>query len=96
MASLTTSHFKFFLPNARLLDNSEIANLPPEKRKVAESGRQKGVWIEIACPDESCIDEDGNITIPAKGADVVSEDGIFFSLFCPNDSCEVVQSTDLP
>ena len=95
MASLTTSHFKFFLPNARLLDNSEIANLPPEKRKVAESGRQKGVWIEIACPDESCIDEDGNITITTRGLDSASNKGIFLSLFCPDDSCEVTETTQL-
>lgn len=96
MTSLTTSRFKFFLPNARILNDSEIANLSPEKRKAEESGRQDGLWIEIICPDESCIDKEGNITIPAKGAKVVSENGVFLSLFCPNDSCEVVQSTDLP
>lgn len=96
MTGLITSRFKFFLPNARLLDDSEIADLLPENLKAVKPGQQEGLWIEIVCPDASCIDEDGNITIPAKSADPVSEDGIFLSLFCPNDSCEVVQSTDLP
>ena len=96
MTAITTSRFRFFLPEARVLNQDEIANLPPEKLKAAESGGQDGLWLEIVCPDESCIDEDGNITITTRGLDSASNKGIFLSLFCPDDSCEVYQSTDLP
>lgn len=90
------SRFRFFLPEARLLEKDEIANLPPEKLSAVESGGREGLWLEIVCPDESCIDSDGNVTIPAKGAEASGEKGVFLNLFCPDDSCEVVQPTDLP
>jgi hypothetical protein len=96
MTESKKSHFRFFLPEARLLGKDEIANMPPEKLKAAETGGQDGLWLEIVCQDESCIDNDGNISIPAKGLYTSKEKGIFLSLFCPDDSCEVVQSTDLP
>jgi len=54
------------------------------------------LWLEIACPSESCIDDDGNITIPAKGTDTSGEKGLFLKLFCPEDSCEITKPTDLP
>jgi hypothetical protein len=96
MTAEKTSRFRFFLPDARLLENDEIAKLPPEKLKTVEAGGRKGLWLEIVCPQESCIDDKGNITIPAKGVDASEEKGFFLNLFCPEDSCEVVESTDLP
>jgi hypothetical protein len=96
MVDVKTSHFRFFLPDSRVLGKDEIASLPPEKLKAVESGGQQGLWIEIVCPDESCVDDDGNITIPAKGMDTSRKEGFFLNLFCPDDSCEIVQSTDLP
>ena len=96
MTVTTNSHFRFFLPQARLLEQDEIAALPPEKLKSAEASEQKGLWLEITCPDESCIDDEGNITIPARGTDMSGQKGAFLNIFCPDGSCEVVQSTDLP
>jgi hypothetical protein len=90
------SRVRFFLPEARLLGKDEIANLPPEKLRTVGSGGREGLWLEIVCPDESCIDQDGNICIPATSPDTSKEKGIFLNLFCPDNSCEVVQSTDLP
>ena len=90
------SRFRFFLPDARLPEKDEISALPPEKLKPAEAAGNKGLWLEIRCPDQSCIDDQGNITIPAKGAGASGERGIFLNLFCPENSCEIVESTDLP
>ena len=88
--------FKFFLPDARILEKDEIANLPPEKLTSVKAGGREGLWLEIACPYKSCIDDAGNITIPAEGGDLSGKKGFFLSLFCPGDSCEIVQSTDVP
>lgn len=96
MTNEKNSRFRFFLPDARILGKDEIANLPSEKLAAVPSGGQDGLWLEIVCPNESCIDDDGNITIPAKGTDTSGKKGIILSLFCPEDSCEVTQSTDLP
>lgn len=91
-----SSRFRFFLPDARVLEKDEVENLPPEKLSSVEAGGQKGLWLEIICPNESCIDADGNITIPTKGAEKSLGKGFFLNLFCPENSCEIVQSTDLP
>ena len=88
--------FKFFLPDVRILEKDEIANLPPEKLTSVKAGGREGLWLEIACPYKSCIDDAGNITIPAEGGDLSGKKGFFLSLFCPGDSCEIVQSTDVP
>lgn len=96
MTEVKTSRFRFFLPNARLLEEHEIAKLPPQKLSAVKKGDEEGLWIELACPDEACIDDKGNITIPAKGTDTTEKKGFLLNLFCPEDSCEVVQGTDLP
>ena len=86
--------FKFFLPDARILEKDEIANLPREKLTSVKAGGREGLWLEIAWPDASCMDDAGNITIPAKRGDLSGKKGFFLSLFCPGDSCEIVQSSD--
>ncbi len=95
MTELNTSRFRFFLPDARVLDVKEIANLPPEKLSSVET-MGSGLWLEISCPDDSCFDSSGNITIPARGTAASQKKGKFLNLFCPEDSCEILQSTDLP
>jgi len=104
MTNAKTSRFRFFLPDARILEKDEIANLPPEKLAAVASGGQNGLWLEIDCPDDSCSDDDGIITIPVKRLDdttgklddTTAKKGFLLNLFCPEDSCEIIQSTDLP
>jgi len=97
MTNVKSSRFRFFLPDARMLGKDEIANLPPEKLAAVASGGRDGLWLEIVCPDESCSDDDGIITIPVKRLDDTSgKKGFLLNLFCPEDSCEIVQGTDLP
>lgn len=86
--------FRFFLPKARLLTENEIASLPSEKRQSVEGSETSGLWLEIACPDSSCIDEHGNITVPTEAGS--EQEGLFVSLFCPQGSCKIEHSTDLP
>jgi hypothetical protein len=89
----TPFRFTFFLPNARLLRENEIANLPEEKIRSAASTGSDGIWLEIACPDPSCLDAEGRITLPTGEPE---GKGFFLNLFCPEGSCEIAQATDLP
>ena len=63
MAHTDKTSLAVFLPGSRSLSSSEIAGLPEEKkRRRAASGRE-GVWIEVPCPDGSCMkknDETGS------------------------------------
>jgi len=88
--------FKFFLPDARVLSESEIDDLPAEKVQSVKAAGKEGLWLEINCPDKSCINADGKITIYAVGTEAKAKGGVWLNLFCPEDSCELRQSTDLP
>jgi hypothetical protein len=61
--------FKFFLPDARLLDNDEIAALRAKLDHSAPSPDEKGLWIEMTCPDHSCLDHESRLTLPVTGED---------------------------
>jgi hypothetical protein len=58
--------FKFFLPKARLLNQIEIDQLPADKHRAAGATDTDGLWVEINCPDRSCLDTDGRITLPTQ------------------------------
>ena len=90
------TRFTFFFPDARVLNETEIAALPAEKKEAAESGDKDGIWLEINCPDASCVGDDGRITIPAVAAESTENKGFWLNLFCPEGSCELIQSTGLP
>ena len=90
------SRFTFYLPDARVLSDAEIAALPAEKKQSAETGNKEGIWLEIYCPDASCVGDDGRITIPAEGAESGKKKGVWLNLFCPEGSCELKEGTDLP
>ena len=90
------TRFTFFFPDARVLNEAEIAAISTEKKEAAESEKKEGIWLEIYCPDASCVGDDGRITIPAGGTESAEKRGIWLNLFCPEGSCELNQMTDLP
>ena len=90
------TRFTFFFPGARVLNEAEIAAISTEKKEAAKSDIKEGIWLEIYCPDASCVANDGRITIPAVGAESAKEKGLWLNLFCPEGSCELNQTTDLP
>ena len=86
---------RFFFPDARCLSDTEISELPSAKRKRAEASGKKGVWMEVFCPDDSCLNNDGNIVIPVSNESSEEKRGIWVNLFCPEDQCLIQESTDL-
>lgn len=84
---------KVFLPEARVLSEKETAQLTSSRNRDGGGTEDRGLWVEIECPDHSCIGEDGRITLPPK---TTQDRGVFLKLFCPEGNCKVVESTDLP
>lgn len=74
------------MPDAGLLDNDEIAALHAKLDQSAPSPDEKGLWIEMTCPDHS---------LPVTAEDPKDKE-IVLNTFCPKGRCEVVQSTDVP
>ena len=96
MALVNETRFTFFCPDARVLDEAEIAAIPAEKREAAQADNRKGIWLEFHCPDGSCVGDDGRITIPAVGAESAEAKGFWLNLFCPEGSCELNLPSSLP
>ena len=96
MAENDNVRFKFFLPDARVLSADEITALPADKKTAAQATGKEGLWIEIYCPDTSCLDEKGHISIPSTGKATEKEKGTWLKLFCPEGQCEITQSSGLP
>jgi len=90
------SFVRVFVPGARRLSEEEIAQLPEEKRMAAREAHSEGVWLDLPCPDSSCLAEEGHMNIPVKGAPEKEKKGFFLNLFCPEDTCEVYRPSDLP
>jgi len=94
-AANANARFAFFFPGARTLTPEEVAALPDEKKQAAEAVAKEGLWVEIDCPDGTCI-EDGKIVVPTEGTQTSGEKGYWLNLFCPEDSCKISEVTDLP
>jgi hypothetical protein len=92
----TDTRFTFFFPDARVLSDPEIDALPADKKQAADSEQREGVWLEVFCPDASCVSDDGRITIPAVGTESGENKGMWLNIFCPEGSCELNQISDLP
>jgi hypothetical protein len=88
------ARLKVFIENARILPETEISDLPAEKREAVAG--KSGVWLEVACPDGSCAFDENKITLPAGGVIPKETKGLWLNLFCPDNQCEVQQSSQLP
>lgn len=85
----------FYFPNARVLGTNEVSALPADKKKAAEATGRSGVWLEVDCPDGSCLGKDGKVTLEAVGAETRKGKGVWLNVFCPEDSCLWKGGTDL-
>jgi hypothetical protein len=86
----------FFLPEARVLTDDEISKLSPDKKATAEKMGQNGLWLEMDCPDGTCMDDSGRVIIPSSEIQPTGKNGMWLNIFCPERSCEILQSTDAP
>jgi hypothetical protein len=80
-------HLTFFFPHARVLSKADVDALPADKKKAAQASDRPGVWLEVHCPDASCIGKDGKITLQAAGVTEKSDKGLWLNIFCPEDRC---------
>ena len=84
-----------FIPNVRVLTESEIAQLPEEKRRAADKAGLEGTWLKVFCPDASCVKRGGKITLRAKGV-AQEKKGLWLDIFCPEDYCLYKTDTEMP
>lgn len=79
------------------MTDDEISRLSPDKKATVEKMGQNGLWLEIECPDASCMDAGGHIIIPSHEIQTTDKkNSMWLNIFCPERSCEILQSTDAP
>jgi hypothetical protein len=87
-----------------LLTEEEIRALPADKRQAAAAAGTGGVWLEVLCSREECLNDKRGIAVPVRGVTEreraslsgKEEKGFWLNLFCPEDSCVLQQSSDVP
>ena len=89
----TSTLIRVFIPKARLLTNDEVQALPVKDKEPAGG---EGLWIEVACPDDSCTVGGGRICLPAALASSKKDKGVWLKIFCPEDRCYFDNASDLP
>jgi hypothetical protein len=95
---------RVFAPGARLLTEEEIRALPTDKREAAAAVDTAGVWLEVPCSRDECLSDRRGIAVPVQGVTEKEraslsgkqEKGFWLNLFCPEDSCVLQQSSDVP
>ena len=95
MSDHDKTNFTFYFPNARVLGANEVSALPGEKKKAAEAAGESGVWLEVNCPEGSCVGKDGKVTLEAVDTEPNKGKGVWLNVFCPEDSCLWKGGTDL-
>lgn len=80
---------KVFCPNARCMTDEEVANLPPEQTKTAQTGHEEGLWLEVFCPEGACDIGPQKFWTVEEARDQAGNKGWWLKLFCPEGSCEI-------
>jgi len=91
-----TSPKKVFFPKARALSNEEINTLSAEEKAFAKECQDRGVWLEIFCPDDNCLLEEERMKLPVFCKDSKNRQDLWLEIFCPDNSCELSGPTQLP
>jgi hypothetical protein len=87
-----------------LLTKEEVRALPAAKREAATAAGTDGVWLEVLCSREECLSDRQGIAVPVQGVTEKEraslsgkqEKGFWLNLFCPEDTCVLQQSSDVP
>ena len=87
---------RVFVSRARVLSEEQRGKLSEQEQAFEKSAHDRGVWLELFCPDDACLTEEERFSIPVLCEDLKVKTSVVLGLFCPGNSCEVVESTRLP
>jgi hypothetical protein len=77
-------------PSVGSLSASEFRNF--SDRNCAD----RGVWLEIFCPDDRCFSEEEHINLAGFCEDPGEKKDLWREVFCPESSCELIEASQLP
>lgn len=87
---------RVFVSRARVLSEDQQGKLSEQEKAFEKNCRDRGVWLELFCPDDACLSEAERINIPVYCEDPQVKKNVVLEVLCPGESCDVVESTRLP
>ena len=71
---------RVFVTNARVLSEEQRGTLSQVEKAFEDSCEDRGVWLELFCPDDACFSDEERIGIPVfcKDPDQVKSSGLRF------------------
>lgn len=87
---------RVFVTHSRTLPEDQRHTLSEKEKEFEASCKERGVWLEIFCPDDQCLTEEERFEVPIFCEDSKAEKKLWLKLFCPEGSCEITSATQLP
>lgn len=87
---------RVFVSSAQVLPEEKRGHLSEKEKEFENNCRECGVWLELFCPEDACLTEGERFTVPVFCENPRAKKSLVPELLCPDDSCEVVESTRLP
>lgn len=86
---------RVFVANAKVLSEDQRGTLSQEEQAFEDSCEDRGVWLELFCPDDACLSQEERIGIQVFCKDPDAGKNLWFKIFCPDGSCEITSPTQL-
>jgi len=87
---------RIFFPKARVLSQDELGSLSEKEKEFAKECKDRGIWLELFCPDDACFAEEERIKLPVFCEHSDHKHNLWIDIFCPGGSCEVTDASKLP
>lgn len=87
---------RVFVSHARALSEEQKQSLTDKEKEYEASCKDRGIWLEIFCPDDQCFREEERFEVPIFCEDPKVGKKLWLRLFCPEGSCEVTSPSQLP
>ena len=91
----TEKQKRVFVKHAQVFSEEKRHTLSAKEKAYEKTCGEKGVWLELFCPDDACFTEEERVRIPVFCEDPQAKKSLWLDLFCPDDSCAVAESTKL-
>jgi hypothetical protein len=95
MNTVHPNRIKVYFPDARVLTETDISDLPPEKRREENERGDNGVWLEVDTATAEVSERENRLCVRI-GEDDEENRGIWLDFFCPEDQCVISSPSDVP
>lgn len=87
---------RVFVSSVQAHSEEKHGALSEQEKEFEKSCQERGIWLELFCRDDAWPAEEERSRMPVFCEDPKVKKKVVLELFCPGNSCEVIESTRLP